>query len=110
MRAKTSTKYTTNYPVSCGKRACIVFYQGDQCAFCESADAILRDALLQYGVSDMAVREVDVGDDDMTATEEGIVGLPTIEICSKRFVGLPQEGAVRDAVLEAIMHECFCDL
>ena len=109
MKAESPTVHSGKYQVACGKRRCVVFYKGSHCAFCAPANEILRDALRQFGISEEVIHEVDVGTNDEIARDEGIVALPTIEICSECLVGLPQEGSIRDAMVKALMQECFTD-
>ena len=109
MRAESPIAHSNEYQVTCGRRSCIVFYKGNHCAFCVPAEEILKDALRQFGVSEAAIHEVDIGVNDEIAREEGIVALPTIEICNECLVGLPQEGSVRDAMVKALMQDCFTD-
>ncbi len=109
MRVEVPTEHSLDYQVACGRKGCVVFYKGDHCLFCLPADEILRDTLKQFGVSESIIHEVDISIDDNVAMHEGIVALPTIEICSECLVGIPQEGAIRDAVVKALMRECFCD-
>ncbi len=109
MRAESPTVHLNEYQVACGKKRCIVFYKGSHCLFCIPANEILKDVLIQFGVSDNAIHEIDIGQDDEIGREEGIVALPTIEICNECIVGLPEEGIVRDAMVKALMQECFSD-
>ncbi|MFW9921449.1 MAG: hypothetical protein ACFFED_17755 [Candidatus Thorarchaeota archaeon] len=109
MKAKLPAECPSDLQVACGKRGCIIFYKGEHCIFCSPADEILRDVLKQFGVSEDMIHEVDFGIDDTSAADEGIVALPTIEICNECIVGLPREGSVRDAIVKAIMHDCFCE-
>jgi hypothetical protein len=93
----------------CGKKGCVVFYRGDHCIFCQPAKEILYDALKEFGLADTAVYEIDIAEDEKGVQEAGIVGLPTIEICEESFMGLPEDGSLRDALIRALMKDCFCE-
>ena len=91
----------------CGRTSCVTFLSGEHCVFCEPAKGMLRDLLSQFDVPFTCVSEIDVENDDI-AQDENILALPTIKICDETIVGLPDEGAVRDAIVRALMNECFC--
>jgi hypothetical protein len=94
----------------CGKCGCIVMYKGDLCIFCDAAQEILQGALANYGVPTSAIRAVDVeSDDDCGCSTDDIMVLPTIKICDVSLTGLPDEQMVNDAVIRAVMKECFCE-
>jgi hypothetical protein len=94
----------------CGKCGCIVMYRGDLCLFCDAAEEILEEALSSYGVPTSAIRSVDVESDDTCGcSTDDISALPTITICDVKLTGLPDEQMVNDAVIRAIMKECFCE-
>jgi len=95
--------------VPCGKQGCVVFYKGEHCMFCQPASEILKESLLQFGLKESSVCEIDIGEHEDVAREAGIVGLPTIEICGEVIMGLPDEGSIRDAIVNAIMQDCFCE-
>ncbi len=92
----------------CGRNSCVTFYGGKHCFFCEPTKGILRDILSQFDVSFACVSEVDVDENDSITRDEDILALPTIKICDSTIVGLPDEGTLRDAVVQALMKECFC--
>ena len=48
-------------------------------------------------------------DDDCGCGTEDVSMLPTIKICDARITGLPDEQTLKDAVLRAIMKDCFCE-
>jgi hypothetical protein len=103
-----SETQTTTTP--CGKCGCIIMYKGELCIFCDAAIEILQDALSNFGVPSSAIRSVDVesGDDCGCGTED-IQMLPTIKICDVKLTGLPDEQLVSDAVIRAVMKDCFCE-
>jgi len=77
--------------------------------FCKPANEVLKEALLQFGLTEGSVFEVDVGEDDSLAREVGVVGLPTLKICEETLLGIPDEGSIRDALVTAMMRGCFCE-
>ncbi len=92
----------------CGKSSCVTFYGGEQCFFCEPTKGMLRDMLSQFQIPFTCVLQVDVDEEETITKEESILALPTIKICGETIVGLPDEGTIRDAVVRALMNECFC--
>ena len=98
----------TNTP--CGKCSCIIMYKTEQCVFCDPASKILEAALSNFGVPSDAIVEVDVElDDDCGCGTEDVSMLPTIKICDAKITGLPDEQTLNDAVIRAIMKDCFCE-
>ncbi|MHA1905878.1 MAG: thioredoxin domain-containing protein [Candidatus Thorarchaeota archaeon] len=109
MKADVSLTSSPKTGVSCGKQGCVVFYKGEHCMFCKPANEILKEALAQFGLSEQSVFEIDIGEDESVAREAGIVGIPTIKICNEVIMGLPDEGSIRDAIVSAVMRDCFCE-
>ncbi|MHA2299423.1 MAG: hypothetical protein ACXACD_00555 [Candidatus Thorarchaeota archaeon] len=95
----------------CGRCGCIIVYTGKLCLFCDAAKAIIGEAINQYGVSNDAICQIDVdaGEESGCGCEDTVTSLPTIRICEVVLEGLPDEGQVTDAVLRALMMDCFCD-
>ncbi|MGY5873494.1 MAG: hypothetical protein RTV72_14700 [Candidatus Thorarchaeota archaeon] len=94
----------------CGKCSCIIMYKAEQCVFCDPAAEILEAALSSFGVPSSAIIEVDVeSDDDCGCGTDDISMLPTIKICDSLITGLPDEQMLNDAVIRAIMKDCFCE-
>ena len=94
----------------CGKCSCVIMYKTVQCVFCDPAAEILADTLSSFGVSASAIVEVDVESDDVCGCgTEDISMLPTIKICDAMITGLPDEGMLNDAVIRAVMKDCFCE-
>ncbi|NHJ12662.1 MAG: hypothetical protein EAX95_03260 [Candidatus Thorarchaeota archaeon] len=93
----------------CGRCGCIIVYTGDYCFFCDAAKEMLGEAIAQYGVSDSAICQIDVDSEGECGCNDSITRLPTIRICSVKLEGLPDEGQVTDAVLRALMMDCFCE-
>ena len=85
-------------------------YKGEHCLFCDPAEEILEGALASFGVSSSAIIAVDVesGDDCGCGTDD-VTMLPTIKICDAKLTGLPDEQMLNDAVIRAIMKDCFCE-
>lgn len=94
----------------CGKCSCIILYTSEFCVFCEAAEEILIEALMNFGVSKTAIREVDVEtEDECGCRTDDVTMLPTIKVCDQFLTGLPEEQSMRDAVMQAIMKDCFCE-
>jgi hypothetical protein len=95
---------------ACGKCSCIIVYTSEFCVFCDAAEEILIEALTSFGVSKSAIREVDVeSEDDCGCRTDDVTMLPTIKVCDQHLLGLPEEQSMHDAVMLAIMKECFCE-
>jgi hypothetical protein len=110
MKADIETVPSLQTATPCGKCSCVIMYKTEQCIFCDPAAEILEDALSSYGVSASAITEVDVeADDDCGCGTDDISMLPTIKICDALITGLPDEGLLNDAVIRAIMKDCFCE-
>ncbi len=94
----------------CGKCSCVIVYKGDHCVFCDPAIQILEAALANFGVPSSAIVQVDVeSGDDCGCSTEDVSMLPTIKICDAKLTGLPDEQSLNDAVIRAIMKDCFCE-
>ena len=100
----------TETKTACGKCSCIIMYTSEFCVFCDAAEEILVDALTNFGVSRTAIREVDVESaDECGCRTDDVTMLPTIKVCDKHLTGLPEAQSMQDAVMQAIMKECFCE-
>lgn len=85
-------------------------YTSEFCVFCDAAEEILTEALTDFGVSKTAIREVDVDDADACGCRtDDVTMLPTIKVCNQHLTGLPEEQSMKDAVMQAIMKDCFCE-
>lgn len=109
MRVDAIVTPNTQCKVACGRERCIIFYKGEHCMFCKPTDKVLKETLLQFGLTEASIFEIDVGEDDNLARDAGVVGLPTIKICEETLLGVPDEGSIRDALVTAMMRECFCE-
>ena len=100
----------TETKTKCGKCSCIIMYTSEFCVFCDAAEEILAEALTDFGVSKAAIREVDVEATDACGCRtDDVTMLPTIKICDKQLTGMPEEQSMKDAVMQAIMKDCFCE-
>jgi hypothetical protein len=100
----------TETKTPCGKCSCIIVYTSEFCVFCEAAEEILIDALTNFGVSKTAIREVYVETkDECGCRTDDVTMLPTIKVCDQHLTGLPEEQSMNDAVMQAIMKDCFCE-
>jgi len=94
----------------CGKCSCVILYKSQTCIFCDPAAEILQETLTSFGVPSTAIVHVDIeSNDDCGCGTENISMLPTIKICDSMITGLPDEGMLNDAVIRAVMKDCFCD-
>lgn len=94
----------------CGKCSCIIVYTSEFCVFCEAAEEILIEALTNFGVPITAIREVDVEtESECGCRTDDVTMLPTIKVCDQHITGIPEEQSMKDAVMQAIMKECFCE-
>ncbi len=110
MRAEVENVPETKALTPCGKCSCIIMYKGDLCVFCDAASELLERLLSSYGVQSTAIKEVDFESrDECGCVIEDVLMLPTIKICDAKIIGLPDEQTLNDAVMRAIMKECFCD-
>lgn len=96
---------------ACGRIGCIILYTGQACLFCDVAKELLSEAISQFGVSDGVICKLDVdkGEDKGSGCNDVVTSLPTVRICNVLLEGIPDEGQVNDAVIRALMMECFCD-
>lgn len=110
MKAEAKTVSDIRNATPCGKCSCVIMYKTEHCVFCDPAAEILENALTSFGVPSNVIVQVDVesGDDCGCGTED-ISMLPTIKICDSRITGLPDEQMLNDAVIRAIMKDCFCE-
>lgn len=111
MKAETeSASGTQTTTTPCGRCGCIVMYKGDLCLFCDAAEEILQRALSEFAVPSSAIRSVDIESGETCGcSTDDILALPTIKICDVKLTGLPDEQLVNDAVIRAIMKDCFCE-
>lgn len=110
MKAEVKSMSDVQTTTPCGKCSCIIMYKAEQCLFCDPAAEILEDALSNFGVPASAIVEVDVeSDDDCGCGTEDVSMLPTIKICDAKITGLPDEQMLNDAVIRAVMKDCFCE-
>lgn len=95
----------------CGRRSCIILYSGQACLFCGAAKQLLGETMSHFGVSDdiICMIDVDKGEDKASGCNDVVTSLPTIRICNVVLEGLPDESEVNDAVIRALMMDCFCD-
>jgi len=110
MKAEAAPMSGTETKTACGKCSCIIMYTSEFCVFCDAAEEILVEALTNFGLSKSAIRAVDVEtEDDCGCRTDDVTMLPTIKVCDQYLTGLPEEQSMKDAVMQAIMKECFCE-
>ncbi|MFX0107203.1 MAG: hypothetical protein ACFE7R_02875 [Candidatus Hodarchaeota archaeon] len=101
----------TKTKTPCGRCACIILYKGQYCLFCDAARELLGETVSQFGVTDNVICQVDIDTApfDSCGCSDDVTQLPTIRICNVVLEGLPDEGQVNDAVIRALMMDCFCE-
>ncbi|MFX1559933.1 MAG: hypothetical protein ACFFBL_05060 [Promethearchaeota archaeon] len=110
MKTEAISVSETEVKTACGKCSCIIMYTSEFCVFCDAAEEILIDALTNFGVSRTAIRAVDVERAaECGCRTDDVTMLPTIKVCDKHITGLPEEQSMQDAVMQAIMKDCFCE-
>ncbi|MGY5863663.1 MAG: hypothetical protein RTV41_03615 [Candidatus Thorarchaeota archaeon] len=110
MKAEAKHMSESEIKTPCGKCSCIIVYTSEFCVFCDAAEEILIEALTSFGVPKTAIREVDVEtEDECGCRTDDVTMLPTIKVCDQQLTGLPEEQSMHDAVMQAVMRECFCE-
>jgi hypothetical protein len=110
MNAEAAKLTEVSPKTKCGECSCVILYKGDMCLFCDAAQEILLDSLESFGIPSSAVREVDVDEAEACGCNtDNITMLPTIQICDVRLTGLPEEQTIKDAVIRAVMKDCFAE-
>jgi hypothetical protein len=110
MKTEAATVSDTEIKTACGKCSCIIMYTSEFCVFCDAAEEILIEALTNFGVPRNVIRQVDVETEDACGCRtDDVTMLPTIKVCDQHLTGLPEEQSMKDAVMQAIMKDCFCE-
>jgi hypothetical protein len=110
MNAEAITVTDPEAKTACGKCSCIIMYTSEFCVFCDAAEEILIEALTNFGVPRSAIREVDIETEGSCGCRtDDVTMLPTIKVCDKHITGLPEEQSMHDAVMQAVMKDCFCE-
>jgi len=110
MKAEIESVSDVQTTTPCGRCSCVIMYKGEHCIFCDPAGEMLQQTLSNYQVPSSAVIEVNVeSDEDSGCCADDVSMLPTIRICDSLVTGLPDEQSLNDAVLRAIMKDCFCE-
>jgi len=93
----------------CGRNTCITFYKSNHCVFCDPAMEILTSVLDSLGVPQSMVESINVDDPGVEIAYEELPMLPYIKICKKELTGFISEGAIRNAVMNLLMTNCYPD-
>ena len=107
MKAALDTLHQSNSLTSCGKEACIIFYKGEHCFFCDAAIEMLSGLISEFGMTEASILQIDV--DKGCDSCDDVRGLPAMRICDRLLVGLTEETIMRDALLQAMLRDCFQD-
>ena len=81
-------------------------FTSSDCFFCPAAREILTDVLNEFEVSEHIPCEIDPHQQDVSVSSP-IAMLPTIRICDRDIVGIPNEQDIRDSLLQAMSKYCF---
>ena len=84
--------------------ACVLFYTNSKCIFCPTAKVLLEERLRAHYLLLDSIHEVDC-DKDGPALD--VTALPTIDICGKRIVGIPEEDRLDIALWKLRVTPCF---
>lgn len=93
----------------CGQKTCITFYKSNHCIFCDPAMEILSSVLDSLGVPQSMIESINVDDPSVEIKEEDLPMLPYIKICNEELTGFISELAIRSAVMNLLMTNCYPD-
>lgn len=93
----------------CGRSTCITFYKSSHCIFCEPAMDILIAVLDELGVPRSIVEELNVDNPSVGIDRAELPMLPYIKICDEELTGFISDEAIRSAVLNLAMKNCYPD-
>lgn len=93
----------------CGRTTCITFYKSTHCLFCDPAMESLESVLDELSIPRAMVEVVDVDDPRAVVKKEDLPMLPCIRLCDVELAGFVSEEAIRSAVLQLAMKECYPD-
>jgi PAS domain S-box-containing protein len=93
----------------CGRQTCITFYKSNHCVFCEPAMEVLTSVLESFGVPQGMVETLNVDDPTVKVEEDDLPMLPYIKICNEELSGFVSETAIRSAVMNLMVTNCYPD-
>ena len=93
----------------CGRHTCITFYKSNHCVFCDPALETLLAVLDELGVPRSIVESINVDDPSAEIERGELPMLPFIKICDTELTGFISDEAIRSAVLNLAMKECYPD-
>jgi PAS domain S-box-containing protein len=93
----------------CGRNTCITFYKSTHCLFCDPAMESLVSVLDSLGVPRSMVEVINVDDPHAGVDESELPMLPCIKLCDVELAGFVSEEAIRTAVLQLAVKECYPD-
>jgi len=93
----------------CGRNTCITFYKSAHCIFCDPAMDTLILVLDELGVPHTIVESLDVDDPSVDIDRTQLPMLPYIKICDIELTGFISDEAIRSAVLNLAMKNCYPD-
>ena len=93
----------------CGRNTCITFYKSNHCIFCDPAMETLLMVLDELNVPRTIVEEINVDDPSMGVDRNELPMLPFIKICDEQLTGFISDEAIRNAVLNLAVKNCYPD-
>ena len=93
----------------CGRNTCITFYKSAHCLFCDPAMESLESVLDELSIPRAMLEVVDVDDPRAGVAKEELPMLPCIRLCDVELAGFVSEEAIRAAVLQLAVKECYPD-
>ncbi len=93
----------------CGRKTCITFYKSNHCVFCDPAMETLLLVLDELNVPRTIVEEINVDDPSKGVNRDELPMLPFIKICEEHLTGFISDEAIRSAVLNLAMKNCYPD-
>ena len=93
----------------CGRNTCITFYKSNHCVFCGPAMDTLLSVLDELGVPAAIVESINVDDPSVEVERSELPMLPFIKICETELTGFISDEAIRSAVLNLAMKNCYPD-
>ena len=93
----------------CGRNTCITFYKSNHCVFCDPAMETLLMVLDELNVPRTIVEEINVDDPSVGVDRNELPMLPFIKICDEQLTGFISDEAIRNAVLNLAVKNCYPD-
>jgi PAS domain S-box-containing protein len=102
-------KWVEAKELPCGRHTCITFYKSNHCVFCDPAMETLLNVLNELGVPKSIVEEFNVDNPSAGVNRDELPMLPFIKICETELTGFISDEAIRSAVLNLAVKNCYPD-